>query len=328
MKKPLVSIICTNYNKGPWIRQAIESFLAQKTDFEFEILLIDDKSTDNSPEILREYVEKFPDKIHLFENDKNLGIVRTWKKICPEARGKYIARCDGDDYWTDDFKLQKQVDFLRDNPKVLWCSTDCDIVDSDGKIIAKNAFENRYLDRADTAEKMLATRGFTNASTWLIDSDTMKKASKKINESAVDDTFNLQLELFSKTELGYIPESMVGYRILKNSDSHFEDLEKIRSRNLRLVETQLEYFGKMKINKVEFVRQLLYQGDKIEILMRERTREVEDRDRLLIEKGEFINKQGEIIQHQKKRIEELEKRIRMGWRYKIMIYIKKRMKGL
>lgn len=305
MKKPLVSIICTNYNKGPWIRQAIESFLAQKTDFEFEILLIDDKSTDNSPEILREYAEKFPDKIHLFENGKNLGIVRTWKKICPEARGKYIARCDGDDYWIDNFKLQKQVDFLRDNPKVLWCSTDCDVVDSDGKIIAKNAFENRYLDRADTAEKMLATRGFTNSSTWLTDSDTMKKASKNINESAVDDTFNLQLELFSKTELGYIPESMVGYRILENSDSHFEDLEKIRSRNLRLAETQLEYFRKMKIDKVEFVRQLLYQGDKIEILMRERTREVEDRDKLLIEKGEFINKQGEIIQHQKKQIEEL-----------------------
>ena len=65
-KLPLVSIICTNYNKGEWIRQAIESFLIQETDFEFEIILIDDKSTDGSDEYIREYTKKYPEKIRAF----------------------------------------------------------------------------------------------------------------------------------------------------------------------------------------------------------------------------------------------------------------------
>ena len=104
-----VSIICTNYNKGDWVREAMDSFLNQKTNFDFEIIIIDDASTDHSYEIIQEYQNKFPEKVRTFRNEVNLGITKTWKKICREAKGQYIARCDSDDFWTDPLKLQKQV---------------------------------------------------------------------------------------------------------------------------------------------------------------------------------------------------------------------------
>lgn len=129
MKK--VSIICTNYNKGPWISEALDSFLAQQTSFDVEIIVIDDASTDHSRQILMDYQASFPDRIRLIVNEVNLGIARTWVKACLEAKGQYIARCDGDDYWTDTLKLQKQVDLLDSSPDSKWSNTDFDFVDTD-----------------------------------------------------------------------------------------------------------------------------------------------------------------------------------------------------
>ena len=75
-----VSIICTNYNKGDWVREAIDSFLNQETNFDFEIIIIDDASTDHSYEIIQEYQNKFPEKVRTFRNEVNLGITKTWQK--------------------------------------------------------------------------------------------------------------------------------------------------------------------------------------------------------------------------------------------------------
>ena len=85
---PKVSVICTNYNKGKWIADAIDSFLRQKTNFEFEIILVDDCSTDESVDIIRNYGQRYPDKIRTFFNSENQGIAKTWVAICKEARGQ------------------------------------------------------------------------------------------------------------------------------------------------------------------------------------------------------------------------------------------------
>lgn len=81
-----VSIICTNYNKGDWVREAMDSFLNQKTNFDFEIIIIDDASTDHSYELIQEYQNKFPEKVRTFRNEVNLGITRTWKKFAKKLR--------------------------------------------------------------------------------------------------------------------------------------------------------------------------------------------------------------------------------------------------
>jgi len=118
MQEPLVSICCLCYNHEPYIRECLDGFMMQKTNFTFEVLIHDDASTDNSVQIIREYESKYPDiikPIYQTENQysKGVGVTRVFQ--FPRARGKYIALCEGDDYWIDPMKLQKQVDFLEDN---------------------------------------------------------------------------------------------------------------------------------------------------------------------------------------------------------------------
>lgn len=125
MSVPLVSIICCAYNHEPYIRQCLDGFIMQETNFPFEVLIHDDASTDRTADIIREYETKYPEiikPIYQTENQyqKKTGILKTFQY--PRVKGKYIAMCEGDDYWTDPLKLQKQVDFLETHPDYSMCS--------------------------------------------------------------------------------------------------------------------------------------------------------------------------------------------------------------
>lgn len=123
---PLVSIVCLTYNEEEFVRDTLDSFLAQETNFPYEVLVYDDASQDKTSDILYEYANKFPDIIRLTlypENNfkKGLGFLGL-REGFKEARGKYIAYCEGDDYWCDSQKLQKQVDFLESHPEFEVCA--------------------------------------------------------------------------------------------------------------------------------------------------------------------------------------------------------------
>ena len=238
-----VSIICTNYNKGDWVREAIDSFLNQKTNFDFEIIIIDDASTDHSYEIIQEYQNKFPEKVRTFRNEVNLGITKTWKKICREAKGQYIARCDSDDFWIDPLKLQKQVDLLDASIDSLWSNTEFDMVDLDGNLIQKNAFANKALPLIDSYEEMLVMKGMTMASTWLVDTALMQDVSAQISDTAADDTFELQLELFKRTKISFLSDSTTVYRMNLGSDSKPMTLETAEKRFTGILDSQIKYLN-------------------------------------------------------------------------------------
>jgi glycosyltransferase involved in cell wall biosynthesis len=141
ISKPLVSICCITYNHEKFIEDAMEGFLIQETDFPFEILIHDDASTDKTADIIREYEEKYPDVIKAIyqkENQYSKGIKPSVKFNYPRAKGKYIALCEGDDYWTDNVKLQKQVAFLEANPDYVVSYHDAKIVDETGNLIANS----------------------------------------------------------------------------------------------------------------------------------------------------------------------------------------------
>lgn len=148
--KPMLSICVQTYQHVGFIEACLESILQQKTNFEFEILLGEDASTDGTREICIKYAEKFPDKIRLFlhhrENNIEIGGAPTGRFNFMynlfSARGKYIALCEGDDYWTDPLKLQKQVDFLEDNPDYNICFHRVNILDK-GKLFP-DYIEGRY----------------------------------------------------------------------------------------------------------------------------------------------------------------------------------------
>lgn len=123
MKKEecMVSICCTTYNHEKFIAQTVESFLMQKTDFKFEIIISDDCSTDQTLQVLKTFQQAYPEKLTVLSAPKNIGAHRNMIKTANACKGKYVALCDGDDYWTDSHKLQKQVDFLEQNPEYIIC---------------------------------------------------------------------------------------------------------------------------------------------------------------------------------------------------------------
>lgn len=123
--KPLVAIRCLVYNHEPYLRDCLEGFVMQQTNFPFVAIVHDDASTDNSAAIIREYEEKYSDiikPIYETENQWRKGTLTKVMNTAIEATGaKYVAMCEGDDYWTDPLKLQKQVDFMEENPECSLC---------------------------------------------------------------------------------------------------------------------------------------------------------------------------------------------------------------
>lgn len=122
---PLVSICCITYNHESYLRQTLDGFLMQKTTFPVEIVLAEDCSTDGTRKICEEYAAKYPEKIHYIHRDHNVGYNENEYEAMCAAKGKYIAYCEGDDYWTDSLKLQKQVDFLESHTDYSVCWHRC-----------------------------------------------------------------------------------------------------------------------------------------------------------------------------------------------------------
>ena len=120
MDKTLVTIICNTFNQERYIRKTLEGLLMQKTNFLYEVIVHDDASTDRTPSIIREYAEKYPHIIVPIlqkENQFSKGVWITNDLLLPMAKGKYIAMCEGDDFWTDPNKLQMQADIMEKYPE-------------------------------------------------------------------------------------------------------------------------------------------------------------------------------------------------------------------
>jgi glycosyltransferase involved in cell wall biosynthesis len=117
----MVSVAMITYNHEAFIAQAIEGVLMQQTDFTVELIIGEDCSTDGTRAIVQRFKDKFPDRINLQINERNMGMIPNFIVTFEKCRGQYIALCEGDDYWTDPLKLQKQVDFMETHPDYIAC---------------------------------------------------------------------------------------------------------------------------------------------------------------------------------------------------------------
>lgn len=123
-QKIMISVCCLVYNHAKYLRKCLDGFVMQKTNFKFEVLIHDDASTDGSADIIREYEQKYPDiikPIYQTENQYSKGVAISRTYQYPRAKGKYIAFCEGDDYWCDEYKLQKQFDIMQENSDCSIC---------------------------------------------------------------------------------------------------------------------------------------------------------------------------------------------------------------
>lgn len=159
---PIVSICCVTYNHENYISEAIEGFLIQETDFPFEIIIRDDCSTDITAEIVKSYADKYPNLIKpIFETENQFSEgVRPMPVVMNASVGKYIALCDGDDYWTDPLKIQKQYDFLSKNDDYAICYSSSTVINDKGEVLIQNK------NFGDSTQNMLiAGRGYAITST-------------------------------------------------------------------------------------------------------------------------------------------------------------------
>lgn len=147
---PLVSVLMITYNHEQYIRQALESVFTQQTEFEFEVVIGEDCSTDNTRSIIREFEAKYPDRLFPVYHTKNVGMIRNSYEFCyPKLRGKYAAFLEGDDFWTDPQKLQKQVDFLEQNPSYSLCYHSFGVINERDIIVDLKYLENKNVAPPD-----------------------------------------------------------------------------------------------------------------------------------------------------------------------------------
>lgn len=156
----IVSVCCITYNHVGFISDALDGFLMQSTNFPLEVIVHDDASTDGTADVIREYERRHPDvikPIYQTENQYSKGIRVSATHVWPRARGKYIALCEGDDYWTDPLKLQKQVEFLEAHPECSMCFHRTELLfQATGEmVIEREAYQRPYYEVGDVLSHSL-----------------------------------------------------------------------------------------------------------------------------------------------------------------------------
>ncbi len=209
----LVSITCVTYNHEKYIAEALEGFLMQKTDFQYEILIYDDASTDNTANIIRSYKSRFPDiikPIYQTENQYAKKLKNNTTFNLPRAQGKYIALCEGDDYWTDPLKLQKQADYMEEHPDCSMCFHAVQVVKHDGKptgrIIAP--YKNNCIV---PIEDLITGGGFLGTNSLFFPKKCMQSPPEFYWRAPVGDV-PLTLYLASQGSVYYLNDVMSSYR--------------------------------------------------------------------------------------------------------------------
>ncbi len=224
------TVIATVYNQAPYVAQMIESVLCQKTNFEFEFIIANDCSSDESGKIIEQYAQKHK-CIRFIDNKSNLGLIGNYTQCLEMAQGKYVAGLGGDDFWIDENKLQMQVDFLEANPDYGMVHTQFDEL-----YMQKRDIKPRYLKNCQKEGKKLqgdiffrlAVNNKINAISVcfvraLITNGSLIEKFKTGIFSIEDMPMWLQISMTHK--VGYIDKSTVCYRRNDNSACHFKNIE-------------------------------------------------------------------------------------------------------
>lgn len=254
MNKPLVSICCLAYNHEKFIRQCLDGFLIQKCNFNFEVLIHDDASTDKTASIIKEYEKKYPKiikPIYQTENQysKNIGVSKTYQY--PRAQGKYIALCEGDDYWTDPLKLQKQVDFLEANPDYVFSNSDVDVFNENtNRLTTQENVRIGALNRTGdvtgmdiiTNDYYVRTLSIVARRDLVMDYSSSPYMDKYYSKLMMGDR-PLWIYLAHQGKFHYLSESTATYRIHNDSATHQTNLKKSLRFKLSLREMKMVFFA-------------------------------------------------------------------------------------
>jgi glycosyltransferase involved in cell wall biosynthesis len=220
MNSPTVSILMVTYNHEKYIRNAIEGVLIQKTKFPIELIIGEDHSTDSTREICKEYESKYREVIRILDSEKNIGGLPNFIKSLAECNGRYVALCEGDDYWTDPYKLQKQVDFLEYHKEYALVCTNKKVLLGDAffddqKKVSKNSLE---------VEDLILSNPIC-VLTVMVETEVFKESVKKVYEHAKERNWQildypLWIYIAMSHKIGFLNDVTGVYRFLPESISH------------------------------------------------------------------------------------------------------------
>ena len=239
-----VSICMIAYNQEDFIAEAIESILAQKTSFPIEIVIGDDKSTDRTGEICQSYAARFPGRIKYHRREPNLGMMPNFIKTLGECDGKYVAVCEGDDFWTDENKLQQQVDFMEAHPEVSLCCHNHSVL-ANGTIEHRNSDITEDIKILETEDYML--NPFFHTSSYFFRRDAQPAPYPDWYADVLAGDNFLVLFLSMKGKIGYLNKRMSMFRNHGSSVSFTRKRLEIKENFVR----HLEIFNRYSERKYE-----------------------------------------------------------------------------
>jgi glycosyltransferase involved in cell wall biosynthesis len=249
MNNPKVSVCMITYGHEKFIREAIEGVLMQECDFQVELVIANDCSPDKSDAIIQDVLKNHPRAswISYIKHEKNIGMMPNFIFAMKQCEGEYIALCEGDDYWTDPLKLQKQVDFLEGNPDFSFSFHDCEILNqiSNTKTLR---IGNRKIDEEPDLKSIIIENNIPTASLLFVNID-WNAIPNWIFEIEKGD-YGLVILLGEKGNGKYMPEPMSVYRIHEGGVWSSKSMEYFHEQNLLFYNFLLSYFKDRKIKKV------------------------------------------------------------------------------
>ncbi|QRR02887.1 glycosyltransferase [Dyadobacter sandarakinus] len=213
-----VSVCVPTYNHEKYIAQMLDGVLMQQTSFDFEIVIGDDGSTDNNPRIIQEYMQKHPGKIRAFLHQQNQGPAEPREfagrnnvlQLLKACRGEYVAMCEGDDYWTDPMKLQKQADFLDQHSDLMVCHHNMVVTYEDGS--PSHHFNSSDQKLRSSIEDILEDQWFFATASWMYRNHFLHHDFAGWHATAAAGDWAIMIQLAAQGDIGYLPEPMGVYR--------------------------------------------------------------------------------------------------------------------
>jgi len=271
-QQALVSVCMITYNHEQYIREAIEGVLMQKTNFPVELIIGEDCSTDNTRVICLKYYQRYPEIIRLQLPDKNKGSMKNFIENMQAANGKYIALCEGDDYWTDPYKLQKQVDFLEVNEDYGMCCSNYYVLKNNictdyfnfyGEDFFKQYGLYRNTKIQDISLELLLKHNFIGTLTVMFRKKLIEVKYLSIEMQYKMGDYPLWLEFARKMKIAKLPDYTAVYRFLEESASHTNDEFKSYVFSISVIDLRYDFAKKNNllnfINTEDYIKQKKHQ---------------------------------------------------------------------
>jgi glucosyltransferase len=244
-----LSVVLITYNQEKTIEKAIVGILNQKITEKYELIIADDASTDKTIEIIEKYEKQYPSVIKKIKKEKNTGGGLLWIEAFEKCCGEYIAYCEGDDYWINEYKLKIQYEYMLEDDGVDLTWTDINVYNEYNDEFILNAFENNYFSKITSPEEYLLNKRFCAPSTWMLRRRVVPFMREAVEKKYVDGTFPLILDILHTGNIKYINTVTTVYRVHENSQTNTKNKYKRYLFAKGVFETQLEYIRKYSYGK-------------------------------------------------------------------------------